>query len=70
MNDSFQFMAIKVEVSTHENGASQKTVQITETPLERTNVVRYLKMMAFFLLSVMKMRMTKSFFFVRQPSIM
>jgi hypothetical protein len=40
-------MAIKVEVSTHENGASQKTVQITETPLERTNVVRYLKMMAF-----------------------
>jgi hypothetical protein len=40
-------MAIKVEVSTHENGASQETVQITETPLERTNVVRYLKMMAF-----------------------
>ena len=38
LNDSFQFMAIKVEVSTHENGASQKTVQITETPLERTNI--------------------------------
>ena len=51
LNVSLQFITIKVEVSTHENDASEETVQILEialdSRLECPNVVRYLKVMAF-----------------------
>ena len=47
LNVSFQFITIKIEVSNHDDDASEETVQILETPLESPNVVRYLKMMAF-----------------------
>ena len=47
LNVSFPFIIIEVEVSPHENDASEETVQILKIALECPIVVRYLKMMAF-----------------------
>ena len=47
LNVSFQFITIKVEVSTHENDASDGNGIDSKKALECPNVVRFLKMMAF-----------------------
>ena len=47
MNVSFQFITIKVEVSTHENDASDGNGIDSKKALECPNIVRFLKMMAF-----------------------
>ena len=47
LNVSFQFITIKVEVSTHENDASEKNGIDSKKALECPNVVRFLKMIAF-----------------------
>ena len=69
LNVSFQFITIKIEVSNHDDDASEETVQILKTPLECPNVVRYLKMMAF-CYQWWKCEWLNAFIFVHQPSIM
>ena len=43
LNVSFQFITIKVEVSTHEKKASEETVEILKNAFECPNVVWYIK---------------------------